>query len=122
MCDAIAVFAQGFMNQTRAKIWPLSVAVFSAVFASGCGTRSDSLLSGAATGAMVGGLLKGTGRDMVRGAAIGAVGGYVLGKEGEYDRHDGSFCAHGPAYFAPPEAGCDRKPRGRGESVTWGQF
>lgn len=55
---------------------------------SGCETSGQSALAGAATGAAVGGLLHGRGRDAFHGAAIGAGAGYLLGKLVQRQRED----------------------------------
>jgi hypothetical protein len=53
---------------------------------SGCETSGDSALAGAATGAAIGGLLRGRGRDALHGAAIGAGAGYLIGKLVRHER------------------------------------
>ena len=53
---------------------------------SGCETTGQNVLLGAATGAAVGGALHGRGDQALAGAAIGAAGGYLIGKAVQHDR------------------------------------
>lgn len=53
---------------------------------SGCETSGQNALLGAATGAVVGGALHGRGDQALAGAAIGAAGGYLIGKAVQHDR------------------------------------
>jgi hypothetical protein len=70
------------------KRWIFSLGLGLAVVfgLSGCETPGQSAIAGAAAGALIGGS-RGNDRDMLRGAAIGAAGGYVLGKVAESDRN-----------------------------------
>jgi hypothetical protein len=53
---------------------------------SGCETPGQSALTGAATGAAIGGLLHGCGDEALAGAAIGAGAGYLFGKVAQHER------------------------------------
>lgn len=68
---------------------------------SGCETSGDSALAGAATGAAIGGLLRGRGSDALHGAAIGAGAGYLIGKliRHERARHYYREDEYGPAGY-----------------------
>ncbi len=72
------------------------------VLFTGCDTPGQSALAGAATGAAIGGVFKGGGRNVARGAVIGGVGGYALGKYGEVERERGYAAAQG-GYAPPPQ-------------------
>lgn len=52
----------------------------------GCETSGQNALLGAATGAVVGGALHGRRDQALAGAAIGAAGGYLIGKAVQHDR------------------------------------
>lgn len=58
----------------------ISLCLLSAITFSGCETSGGNAMLGAATGAAIGGLLHGHGEDALRGAAIGAGAGYLIGK------------------------------------------
>ncbi|HYR58492.1 MAG TPA: glycine zipper domain-containing protein [Chthoniobacteraceae bacterium] len=62
-----------------------------AMLFSGCETPGQSALAGAATGAALGGIIGGRGRDALAGAAIGAGAGYLIGKVAQHERryHEG---------------------------------
>ncbi|RYD81172.1 MAG: glycine zipper 2TM domain-containing protein [Verrucomicrobiaceae bacterium] len=63
------------------RLTPVVCASLLAAFTlSGCETPGQTALAGAATGAAIGGLIHGRGRDALTGAAIGAGAGYVVGK------------------------------------------
>ena len=64
----------------------VSLFLFVAFAFSGCETTGQNVLLGAATGAAVGGALHGRGDQALAGAAIGAAGGYLLGKAVQHDR------------------------------------
>lgn len=66
----------------------ITLSLVAALTFSGCETSGQSALAGAATGAAVGGLLHGRGRDAFHGAAIGAGAGYLLGKLVQRQRED----------------------------------
>lgn len=69
------------------KLIPTVSLLLLAAFAfSGCETTGQNVLLGAATGAAVGGALHGRGDQALAGAAIGAAGGYLLGKAVQHDR------------------------------------
>lgn len=51
-----------------------------------CETSGQNAMLGAATGAAIGGALHGRGDQALAGAAIGAAGGYLIGKAVQYDR------------------------------------
>ncbi len=71
------------------KLLPIvSLSLCTVLAFSGCETSGQSALAGAATGAAVGGLLHGRGRDALHGAAIGAGAGYLLGKLAQSQRRD----------------------------------
>ena len=53
---------------------------------SGCETSGQNAMLGAATGAVIGGALHGRGDQALAGAAIGAAGGYLIGKAVQHDR------------------------------------
>ena len=69
---------------------------------SGCETTGQNVLLGAATGAAVGGALHGRGDQALAGAAIGAAGGYLIGKAVQHDRRrvysDGYYDGRGDRY------------------------
>lgn len=84
----------------------ISVGLFAMVGLTGCDTPGQSAMAGAGVGAVMGGMLKGNGRDVARGAAIGAAGGYILGKAAENERsrgyYQGRMEGSGYAYVPPP--------------------
>lgn len=55
---------------------------------SGCESSGHNAMAGAAAGAVIGGLLHGRGSDALRGAAIGAGAGYLIGKVVKHERHE----------------------------------
>ncbi len=63
-----------------------SLLLLAACAFSGCETTGQNVLLGAATGAVVGGALHGRGDQALAGAAIGAAGGYLIGKAVQHDR------------------------------------
>ena len=66
----------------------LSACLSVAMLFSGCETSGESALAGAATGAAIGGLLHGDGRDALHGAMIGAGAGYLIGKVAREQRRE----------------------------------
>lgn len=58
----------------------VSLGLLTAITFTGCETSGGNAMLGAATGAAIGGLLHGRGEDALRGAAIGAGAGYLIGK------------------------------------------
>jgi hypothetical protein len=98
------------MNASKKKLIPvISFSLVTAFIFSACDTPGQTALAGAATGAAVGGLIHGRGRDALTGAAIGAGAGYVIGKiaqqrRGEQYNDDDTYYRQTP-------------PRGRRYSV-----
>ena len=85
------------------KLVPTVSLLLLAAFAfSGCETTGQNVLLGAATGAAVGGALHGRGDQALAGAAIGAAGGYLIGKAVQHDRRrvysDGYYDGRGDRY------------------------
>lgn len=77
------------MNVSIQKLIPVvSFSLATAFIFSACDTPGQTALAGAATGATVGGLIHGRGRDALTGAAIGAGAGYVIGKIAQQRRGD----------------------------------
>lgn len=77
------------MNTPIKKLIPtVSLSLVAAFTFSACDTPGQTALAGAATGAAIGGLIHGRGRDALTGAAIGAGAGYVIGKVAQHRRGD----------------------------------
>ena len=64
----------------------ISLGLFVALGFTACETSGHNAMLGAATGAAIGGALHGRGDQALAGAAIGAAGGYLIGKAVQYDR------------------------------------
>ncbi|MEI8109007.1 MAG: glycine zipper domain-containing protein [Verrucomicrobiota bacterium] len=83
---------------------------------SGCETSGQNALLGAATGAVIGGALHGRGDQALAGAAIGAAGGYLIGKVVQNDRErvyrEGYYDGQGPQPLPEPHYPIGR-PSGR---------
>ena len=77
------------MNAPKKKLIPVvSFSLLTTFIFSACDTPGQTALAGAATGAAVGGLIHGRGRDALAGAAIGAGAGYVVGKIAQQRRDE----------------------------------
>ena len=71
------------------KIVPfVSISLLTAFAFTGCETPGQSALTGAATGAAIGGLATGRGGGALVGAAIGAGTGYLVGKQVQAERRE----------------------------------
>lgn len=69
------------------KLFPCVIlSLLAAIGFSGCETSGQNAMLGAATGAAIGGALHGRGDQALAGAAIGAAGGYLIGKAVQHDR------------------------------------
>lgn len=81
-------FRVRFAQQTAMKqlIPVTSLCLLAAVAFSGCETSGGNAMLGAATGAAIGGLLHGRGEDALKGAAIGAGAGYLIGRVVRHER------------------------------------
>ena len=80
----------------------ISLLLLAAFAFSGCETSGQNALLGAATGAVIGGALHGRGDQALAGAAIGAAGGYLIGKAVQHDRRrvysEGYYDGRGDRY------------------------
>ena len=65
----------------------ICLSLFVALAFNGCESSGHNAMAGAAAGAVIGGLLHGRGSDALRGAAIGAGAGYLIGKIVKHERH-----------------------------------
>lgn len=64
----------------------ISLSLLAAFTFTGCETPGQSAMAGAAAGAAIGGITRGTGDAALAGAAIGAGAGYLAGRVIENDR------------------------------------
>jgi len=109
------------------KLIPATSLFVLAAFAfSGCETTGQNVLLGAATGAAVGGALHGRGDQALAGAAIGAAGGYLIGKAVQHDRRrvysDGYYDGRGDRYSRSDSYDRDRDYREEAPRYPVGRF
>ena len=91
----------------------ISLLLLTACAFTGCETTGQNVLLGAATGAAVGGALHGRGDQALAGAAIGAAGGYLIGKAVQHDRRrvysEGYYDGRGDRYEPRDDRSYDRE-------------